>query len=102
MYRDSGIRMVVEGVSIQDSCAYIYISMRDIEGKYIDESIDLFDSYSIHTNADQIGGCALVDFDEGTRKATFLITIQNMDGTPIDGSTMTFSVSQFLTGKSEI
>ena len=99
---DSGIRMVVEGVSIQDSCAYIYISMQDIEGKYIDESIDLFDSYSIHTNADQIGGCALVDFDEGTRKATFLITVQNMDGTPIDGSAMTFSVSQFLTGKSEI
>lgn len=99
---DGGIRMEVEGVSIQDSCAYVYISMHDLEGKYIDESIDLFDSYSIHTNADQIGGCTLVDFDSGTRKATFLITIQNMDGTPIEGSAMTFSVSQFLTGKSEI
>ena len=92
----------VEGVSIQDSCAYVYISMHDLEGKYIDESIDLFDSYSIHTNADQIGGCALVDFDEVNRKATFLITVQNMDGAPIEGSAMTFSVSQFLTGKSEI
>ncbi len=99
---DGGIRMEVEGVSIQDSCAYVYISMNDLEGKYIDESIDLFDSYSIHTNADQIGGCTLVDFDEVNRKATFLITVQNMDGTPIEGSAMTFSVSQFLTGKSEI
>lgn len=71
---DGGIRMEVEGVSIQDSCAYVYISMHDLEGKYIDESIDLFDSYSIHTNADQIGGCTLVDFDEVNRKATFLIT----------------------------
>ena len=99
---DGGIRMGVEGVSIQDSCAYVYISKHDLEGKYIDERIDLFDSYSIHTNADQIGGCALVDFDEVNRKATFLITVQNMDGAPIEGSAMTFSVSQFLTGKSEI
>lgn len=98
---DGGIRMGVEGMSIQDSCAYVYISMHDPEGKYIDKSIDLFDSYSIHTNADQIGGCTLVDFDEVNRKATFLITVQNMDGTPIEGSAMTFSVSRFLTGKNE-
>lgn len=99
---DNGIRMEVEGVSIQDNCAYVYISMHDLEGKYIDESIDLFDSYSIHTNADQIGGCTLVDFAEANRKATFLITVQNMDGTPIEGSAITFSVSQFLTEKNEI
>lgn len=98
---DRGIRMEVEGISVQDNCAYVYISMHDLEGKYIDESIDLFDSYSIHTNADQIGGCTLADFDEKTGKATFLITIQNMDGTPLEGSAMTFSVSRFLTGKSE-
>ena len=98
---DGGIRMGVEGMSIQDSCAYVYISMHDPEGKYIDKSIDLFDSYSIHTNADQIGGCTLVDFDEVNRKATFLITVQNMDSTPIEGSAMTFSVSRFLTGKNE-
>ncbi len=99
---DGGIRMEVEGVSIQDNCAYVYISMHDLEGKYIDESIDLFDSYSIHTNADQIGGCTLVDFDKVNRKATFLITVRNMDGTAIEGSAMIFSVSQFLTGKSEM
>lgn len=99
---DVGIRMEVEGVSIQDNCAYVYISMQDLEGKRIDESIDLFDSYSIHTNADQIGGCTLVDYDETNRKATFLITVQHMDGTSIEGSQMTFSVSKFLAGKSEI
>ena len=99
---NAGIRMEVEGVSIEDNCAYVYISMKDLEKKRIDETIDLFDSYSIHTNADQIGGCTLVDFDEANQKATFLITIQNMDDTPIKGSAMTFSVSQFLTGKKEI
>ncbi len=99
---DGGIRMEVEGVSVQGSYAYIYISMQDLERKYIDESIDLFDSYSIHTNADRIGGCALVDFDEESKKAMFLITIQNMDGSAIEGSALTFSVSKFLSGKTEM
>lgn len=99
---DEGIRMEVEGVSIQDDCAYIYISMQDLEGTRIDESIDLFDSYSIHTNADQIGNCTLVDFDEENAKATFLITVQHMNGAPMEGRVMQFSVSQFLSGKSEL
>lgn len=99
---DKGIRMEVEGVSVEDDCAYVYISMQDLEGKRIDESIDLFDSYSIHTNADQIGGCSLVNFDEENGKATFLITVQHMDGTSIEGECVTFSVSKFLTGKKEI
>lgn len=99
---DQGICMEVEGVSIQDSQAYIYISMQDREGERIDGSIDLFDSYRIHTNAAQIGGCTLVDFEEADRKATFLIIIQNMDGSAIEGSVMTFSVSKFLAGKGEM
>ena len=99
---DEGIRMAVEGIAIQDNCAYIYISMQDLEGRGIDESIDLFDSYSIHTNADQIGGCTLIDFDEENKKATFLIVIQNMDGSPVEGSVMTFSVSKILTEKKEM
>jgi len=99
---DKGIRMEVEAVSVQDSQAYIYISMQDLEGERIDGSIDLYDSYRIHTNADQIGGCTLIDFNEEDRKATFLITIQNMDGSAIEGSAMTFSVSKFLAGKGEM
>lgn len=99
---DGGIRMEVEGVSINGNFAYVYISMQDLEGKRIDESIDLFDSYSIHTNADEISGCTLVDFDKQNRKAMFLITVQNMDDTPIEGEVMIFSVSKFLSGKSEM
>lgn len=99
---DEGIRMEVEGVSVENDCAFVYISMQDLEGKRIDESIDLFDSYSIHTNADQIGGCSLVHFDEENGKATFLITVQHMDGTSIEGECVTFSVSKLLTGKKEI
>lgn len=99
---DEGIRMAVEGIRIEDNCAYVYISMQDLEGMRIDESIDLFDSYSIHTNADQIGGCTLIDFDEENKKATFLIAVQHMDGSPVEGSVMTFSVSKILTGKKEM
>lgn len=100
--QDNGIQMEVEGVSIQNNCAYIYISMQDLEEERIDETIDLFDSYSIHTNADQIGGCSLVDFNEESGKATFLITVQHMDSKPIEGRVLTFTVSKFLTGKSEM
>ena len=99
---DNGIQMEVEGVSIQDNCAYVYISMQDLVGKRIDETIDLFDSYSIHSNADQIGSCSLVDFNEENKKATFLINVKHMDGKTIEGKRLTFRVSKFLTGKSEV
>lgn len=98
---DGGIRMEVEGVSVQKDSAYVYISMQDLEGNRIDDTIDLFDSYSIHTNADQVGNCTLVSYDQEIGKATFLITVQQMGGRPIEGSAMTFSVSKFLSGKVE-
>lgn len=98
---DAGVRMEVEGVSIQDNSAYIYMSMQDVEENRIDETIDLFDSYSLYTNADQIGNCALVDYEEETGKAMFLITVQQMNGRPIEAGAMSFSVSRFLTGKEE-
>lgn len=99
---DQGIRMEVEAISVEGDTAYVYISMQDLEGNRVDKSIDLFDSYSIHTDADQMGSCALVDYDEESRKATFLIQIQHLYQKPIKGSAMTFSVSKFLSGKEEL
>lgn len=98
---DEGIRMEVEGISVHGNCADIYISIMDTEGNRIDETIDLFDSYTIHTNVDQIGGCSLVNYDAESGKATFLINVQHMDGSRILGKRMTFSVSKFLSGKKE-
>lgn len=98
----NGIKMEVESIYVHEEEANIYISMQDVTGDRIDETIDLFDSYSIHTNGDQVGGCAFVSYDAEDRIATFLISIRQREGNKIKGGNMTFSVSKFLSGKVEI
>ncbi len=98
---DKDIEMKVEGVSIEDNVAKVYISMRDLTGDRIDETIDLFDSYSIHTKGSQIGSCEFVEYDTANKTAYFLIELQNEKDNPITGSYMTFSVSRFLSHKRE-
>lgn len=97
---DEGIRMNVEAVHVDGNKADIYISLQDTEGNRLDESVDLFDSYSIHTNVSQIGGCSLVSYSEENRMATFLISVQQEE--KIAGSYMRFSISKILTGKKEL
>lgn len=97
---DQGITMNVEAIHMDENTADIYISLQDLNGKLIDDSIDLFDSYSIHTNADQIGTCKLVSYDDVKKSATFLISIQQNG--PIAGAYMKFSISKLLLGKDEI
>ncbi len=99
---DNGIKMEVESVYIHDDTAEIYISMKDLEGDRIDETIDLFDSYSIHSSFDSIGNCTQVDYDAQKKEATFLIKVQQMNGKKIDGRKVKFSVSEFLSGKEEV
>lgn len=99
---DQEIQMKVEAVYVHEDSAEIYISMQDLTGNRIDETIDLFDSYSIHTSADQVGGCSFVDYNEETQTASFLISVQQMNGKYIEGKKMTFSVSEFLSGKKEV
>lgn len=98
---DNGIKMEVESVYINGDTAEIYISMKDLEGDRIDETIDLFDSYSIHSSGDSIGNCTRVGYDEDEKEATFLIKVQQMNGKKIDDKKIIFSVSEFLSGKEE-
>lgn len=97
---DKGIRMTVDAIYVQGDTAEIYVSLQDLEGDRIDGTTDLFDSYSIHSNCDQVSGCSLVGFDEETGKATFLISIEQL-GQRIGKARMKFSVSQFLSQKTE-
>lgn len=97
---NKGIRMSVEAIKIEGSTAYIYISIQDLEGSRIDETVDLFDSYNIHTASGKIGGCSLISYDDAQKTATFLITVQQED--KIAGNFMTFSVSKLLTNKKEV
>ena len=65
----------------------------------MDETTDLFDSYDIHTSADQIGGCQFVSYDKDTKKVTYLITVQHMDGKKIKGERLRFSLGKILAKK---
>lgn len=96
---DNGILMNVEAVNIDGSKADVYISMQDMTGNRIDETTDLFDSERIHTSFGTIGTSEMVDYDSENNKATFLIQLEHMEGEPIEGSRLTFSVSEFLSGK---
>lgn len=96
---DNGIEMNVIAAQIHGEKADILVSMHDRTGSRIDETTDLFDSYSIHTPYDQSGYCSLVEYDADTRTATFLLSIDQMHRVLITGDKITFSVRQLLLGK---
>lgn len=97
---DKGIEMTVVAAEIDGEKATILVSMRDYVDSRIDETTDLFDSYSIHTPYDQSAGCSMVGYDNETNTATFLLTIEQMKHVLIPGDKITFSVSQLLCRKS--
>lgn len=94
---DGGVTMEVAAVRVEGSAAQAYITL---SGGAVDETTDLFDSCSFHLPFDQIGRCERAGWDGETRTATFLCTVETMDGSPIPaGGKMTFSVGCFLSGK---
>lgn len=99
---DNGIRMEVISAEISGSEAYIYISMEDMTGERIDGTIDLYDSYDINRNFDCAAYCELINYDETTGKAVFLIHMESMDGSSIRGGKVTFSVRELLCNKNII
>ena len=96
---DKGIRMEVVAANIEDSMATIYISMQDTQGDRLDETADLFDSYSIHTPYSQTGSCSFVGYDTETKTALFMITLEQLNDVLIPGDKITFSVSKLLSKK---
>ena len=96
---DQGIRVEVVSADVAGDRAEAYIAVTDLTGDRVDETLDLFDSYAIRTPRDCTGHCELVSFDPETKTVTFLVTVQNMDGSPFRGGRMTFSVRQFLSNK---
>lgn len=99
---DNGIRMEVLSASIEGDSAHIYIALQDLEGERIDETTDLFDSYRINRPFDCSATCQMVNYDDTTRTATFLISITQWGNVEIEGSKLTFSVDCFLSGKEHI
>lgn len=96
---DNGIRMEVISAAVQGNRADIYISMQDLTGERIDETVDLFDSYQINRPFDSSATCRLVSYDAQQKAATFLISITQWDKKDIGGDKVTFSVQEFLSGQ---
>jgi hypothetical protein len=92
-----GITMKVAAVRVEVDTAQAYITLT---GGPVDETTDLFDSWSFHLPFDQSGRCERLSWDSETSTITFLCTVQTLDDSPIPtGGKMTFSVRQLLTGK---
>lgn len=96
---DNGIRMEVISAAVQGDRADIYISMQDLTGDRLDETVDLFDSYQINRPFDSSGTCRLVGYDARQKAATFLISITRWDKKDIRGGKVTFFVREFLSGQ---
>jgi len=96
---DNGIKMEVVSAFIHNNTAEIYITMKDLTENRIDSTTDLFDSYSINRSFDSAASCQSVGYDESTKTATFLITINEYGNKKIEGSKITFSVKEFLSHK---
>lgn len=96
---DNGIKTEVVSAYIHDNVAEIYITMQDLTGDRIDESTDLYDSYSVNRPFDSSASCQRAGYDEKTKTATFLITIYEWGDQKIAGDKITFSVKEFLSHK---
>lgn len=96
-----GIRMEVVAAYIHEETAEIYITLQDVEGDRLDETTDLYDSYSIHMPYSAMGNCQKVGYDPKSGILTYLITVTQENGRKIEGEKLTFSVGGYLGRKQE-
>lgn len=94
-----GIRMEVVSAYIHGETAEVYITFQDLEGNRLDETTDLYDSYSIHMPYSAIGNCQKVGYDPESGMLTYLITVTQEEGRKIEGQKLTFSVGGYLSHK---
>lgn len=98
---DNGIKLEVISANVTNKEAQVFLSLQDLEGDRIDETTDLFDSYTIRRPFDSSATCSMVNFDETSKTATFLVQIDWYDSKKVFGSKVTFSLKEFLSHKQE-
>lgn len=76
----NGIRMEVAACFVHDDTAELYVTLQDLEGDRVDETTDLFDSYTIRQPYDTAATCSLVHYDASTGTAVFQIQITQWGG----------------------
>lgn len=98
---DQGLRVEVVSADVRGDAAEICVGVTDLEGERVDGTLDLFDSCTIRTGHDSMGGCEFLRYDPDAGTALFLISIRHLDGAPIRRDKVTFSVTRMLTNKGE-
>ncbi len=68
---DNGIKIEVISAYVESGEAKILISVQDLEEDRIDETTDLFDSFSINTSFDCSSSCENIKYDAETETAVF-------------------------------
>lgn len=95
----NGIKLEVISASVENDTVKVLVAMNDLEQDRIDETVDLFDSYSIRNSYDSTGTCSLECYDAVTGTAIFSILLQQMNEVNFSTDKITFSVSEFLSHK---
>ena len=96
---DNFIKIEVISAYVESGEAKILISVQDLEEDRIDETTDLFDSFSINTSFDCSSSCENIKYDAETETAVFLISISQWDKYDIADEKITFSVREILSNK---
>ncbi len=96
---DNGIRMEILSAHVDGNTVKLYISLRDLTGDRVDETIDLFDSYAINTPFDSSGTCSLAEYDRETGTAVFLVSLTETSGRDLSGKKVTFAANRLLSHK---
>jgi hypothetical protein len=89
-----GIKMDVIAAMNDNEMAVIYVTLQDLTGNRIDETLDLYD-YSI--SGAQMFNSQIVDYDETTNTAT--LRIQGNGGKSLNGKKVNFRIASFLSDK---
>ncbi len=96
---DRGIQVEVDSAYIHGDTAEAIICIKDLTGNRIDETVDLFDSYTIRNIKDSSATCNLLEYNKDTGVAAFAILMEQIDGSSLTGSKVTVSLSKLLCKK---
>lgn len=98
---DNGIQIELSSIAVNTNFATMIVKLQDLEGSRIDETTDLFDSYSINLQSGYFSSCKQVRFDEETKVASFVINIKDFDLDSLNSGSIWLSFSGFISGKQE-
>jgi len=95
-----GIRMEVVSATLNGSETLVTLTMQDLEGDRVDETMDLFDSAILQLPYDGSGTCMQTGYDPKTKTASFAVYMEfDMDERPAESDKVSFRVSRFISNK---